>query len=145
MANLEILNSKKLFLEIDLGELARAREEVKTFVAGSYSPREVNRMVLALDEAIANVIEHAKTEEEEKNLELTLEMLQTPDHYLFILEDNGEVFDPTEQEKLDLDKHAREKPDGGLGVFLLTTLMDAKHEIRPGGGNRLRLSREYKK
>ncbi len=126
-------------LRNDLSELARARKITREFIGDALEARDLNRVVLAIDEALANIMEHAYPEDPE--LRIQLEMRHEQDRFVFVLEDEGEFFDPTRAPLPDLKEHAAQKRDGGLGIYLFTTLLETTHEVRPSGGNRLRLEK----
>ena len=134
-------DSKKLELRNDLTELPRAREEIQEFVAGVFSSVELNRLLLAVDEAVANIIEHGYPPGAQETI--TLEMRKETDRFIFILEDNAEPFDPTRLESPDLEEHARAGRDSGLGVYLYTTILEASHESLGERGNRLTLVKRF--
>ena len=127
----------------DMDELNRVRDEVQAFLGDSFDRLDTNRLVLSVDEALANILEHAYEDHElpasQERISLTL--FRDADAISFILEDDGPVFDPTELPDPDLEAEGRNTKDGGLGVHLYTTLMDSvRHEaLGPGRGNRLTL------
>lgn len=104
---------------------------------------EVAKLELAVDEACANVIEHAyghnKTEEVtiratiDEN-EITIEVLDT-----------GRGFDPASIDEEDVARLIQERKKGGLGLRLIRNLMDEVHyEIQPGKVNELRMVKKLK-
>ena len=131
----------KMDVICDLSEISHVRESVKEFLGDVFSSVDLNRVLLAVDEALTNIIEHANLPD--KTDTFTLEMQKKDGCFIFILEDNAEVFDPTQLPVPDLNEHAQSGKDGGLGVFLYTTLMEAKHEALGERGNRLTLSKRY--
>lgn len=104
---------------------------------------ELAKLELAVDEACANVIEHAyghnKTEE--------VKVRATFDEHEIRIEviDAGQGFDPDsidEEEVADLIKKGK---TGGLGLRLIRSLMDEVHyEIQPGKVNELRMVKKLK-
>lgn len=130
---------KSLVIRNDFDELARVRDELKAFLGQSIDRLDTNRIVLSVDEALANIVEHAYGDDPSGTIDLSME--RTGDgRIIFILEDRGPVFDPTKLPAPNLEERGRDTGEGGLGVFLYMTLMDeARHEEREGGGNRLTL------
>ena len=133
---------KQLEIENDLGELSRIRDEILEFIGPTLDALEKNRIVLSVDEAIANVIEHAS--KVQVNPHLSLEMEKTDQQLKFIIEDECEAFDPTSVELIDPESHSKKGQDRGLGIYLYRILMDASYQKREGKGNRLILKKQLK-
>lgn len=129
-----------LKVRCDLGELSRVRDATHQFLAGLFDPIDENRIVLSVDEALANVIEHGHRDQPEAIIDL--EMERQAERVIFRIADRAPLFDPTATPRPDLSTLAKREGEGGLGVFLFTTLMEAKHEARSGGGNVLTLSKK---
>ena len=54
--------------------------------------------------------------------------------------DEGEHFDPTRVQDLDLEEHIRRHRVGGLGIYLIRRLMDeVEYALDPEGRNELRM------
>ena len=137
--------NQSLHIHCDIGELSAVRDALKDFLADSFDRIDTNRIILSVDEALANIVEHAYAPDApETQAGIDLSMQRTPALVRFIIEDRGPVFDPTRLPPPNLEEHARNTNDGGLGVFLYMTLMDeVRHEDREGGGNRLILGKRY--
>ncbi|MNR61389.1 Serine-protein kinase RsbW [compost metagenome] len=57
-----------------------------------------------------------------------------------VIADRGSTFDPMEVPPPDLDRHRAEFRVGGLGIFLMRSLMDhVDYHIQPGFRNEVRL------
>ena len=130
---------RELVIESDMSELDRVRSEVREFIKDLFDAINLNRVVLSVDEALANIIEHAYPPESTETISLTME--RKPDRVVFELRDEGPPFDPTRLGKPDLDSLGRNTADGGLGVFLYTTLMEASYRRDPTEANVLTLVR----
>lgn len=130
-----------LNIKSDLNALDGIRPRVDAFIGTRLDALDKNRVILAVDEALANIIEHAYAGDRTRGIELTME--RGDGEIVFTIEDEGAPFDPTaeRERELDLERHAQNGRARGLGIYLFTTLMQARHETRPGGGNRLILSR----
>jgi serine/threonine-protein kinase RsbW len=89
---------------------------------------------LAVEEACANVIEHAYCGEGGE-LVVCFEALG-PDVRITVT-DQGRPFDPTEVAMPDLNLPLDERPIGGLGLFLMQQLMDDVEFAFTEEGNRL--------
>ncbi len=132
---------KSLVIRNDFDELARVRDELKAFLGDSFDRLDTNRIVLSVDEALANIVEHAYDDDPAGSIDLSMERVGD-ERVVFILEDRGPLFDPTQLPAPNLEERSHDTGEGGLGVFLYMTLMDeARHEEREGGGNRLILTK----
>lgn len=98
-----------------------------------WEKKTVEEVLLAVDEALTNIIRHAYRG---KSGKMTVDVDITGDKIEFVLEDRGEKFDPTQVPPPEL---PRQKP-GGLGVHFIRTIMDQViYEGQQAEGNRLRL------
>lgn len=93
---------------------------------------------LAIDEAATNIIQHAY--EPDTPGKLTLEWHAVSDRFIVTLRDHGRTFDPQEVVPPDLESPLEERQIGGLGIYLMTRLMDEVHfDFDPQSGNLLTL------
>jgi anti-sigma regulatory factor (Ser/Thr protein kinase) len=125
--------------------LALIREFVSTIGAqAGFDEKEVMRLTLAVDEACANVIEHAY--ELDTTHKVTIRSLIDDDAIHFEIIDDGKGFDPARVHELDLDALIRDRRSGGLGLRLIRTVMDdVQYQIVPGEKNELRMVKRLKK
>jgi serine/threonine-protein kinase RsbW len=105
---------------------------------------EVANLEMAVDEACANVIEHAYGPEVTK--EVSVKATIDDETVQIDVVDTGKGFDPGEISQLNLDQLVAERKSGGLGMRLMKTLMDEVHyAIIPGQKNELRMIKRLKK
>lgn len=108
------------------------------------TPGEVADMELAVDEACANVMEHAYGRDMTK--EVSVRATLDGDTVEIDVIDTGQGFDPTAVEQLELDKLISSRRSGGLGMRLMKKLMDEVHyEMIPGKKNELRMIKRLRK
>ena len=88
---------------------------------------------LAIEEAVANVINYAYPEGVSGPVELSYKCTQTG--VTFVLADNGKPFDPTAAPEVDITADAESRPIGGLGIHLVRTIMDSVSYKRAGDRN----------
>lgn len=101
------------------------------------------RVNLVLEELGLNIINHGRTEDLQE-IEITL--TSEPESLTIEIVDNGRPFDPVkEAPEPDLDSGVSERAVGGLGVYLVRTMMDEMHYRRDGGRNYLTLVKELAK
>ncbi len=77
---------------------------------------------LVLEEAISNVIFYAYSDQEEHQIDINFSI---ENQVLTIrIIDDGKPFDPTLQKQPDISLPAEDRPIGGLGIFLISKIMD---------------------
>lgn len=104
----------------------------------------VGKLELAVDEACANVIEHAYGSDVTK--EVVVRAVFDDSTIQIIVQDTGRGFDPTHIPVENLKDLVRQRRSGGLGMQLMRTLMDEVHyEITPGEKNELRMIKRLRK
>ncbi len=125
--------------------LALIREFVATVGAqAGMTEADVAKLELAVDEACANVIEHAYGHDASK--EVIIRANYDGESISFEIVDTGKGFDPTKITQEALEKLVLQRKSGGLGMRLIKTLMDEVHyEIVPGLKNELRMMKRIKK
>lgn len=103
--------------------------------------KEVDKLELAVDEACANVIEHAYGDDRAR--EISVRAVLDADRVTISVEDTGLGFDPSAVPEEDLADLVSRGRSGGLGMRLIRSLMDeVRYEIEPGRKNELRMSKK---
>lgn len=122
---------------------------IRDFVGGigqraGMGEKEVAKLELAVDEACANVIEHAYGSEAAH--EVTVKATLDAESVQIEIVDSGCGFDPRNVEQSTLEDMIRKRKSGGLGIRLIQALMDEVHyQIVPGQKNQLRMVKRLKK
>ncbi len=101
---------------------------------------EKGRVVLAVDEAVSNVIVHGYKYDESKIIDIDIN--SDSDAFTLIISDKADEFNPLETASPDIDCYHENGHDGGLGVDIYRRIMKANYERNTGGGNRLTLIKE---
>jgi serine/threonine-protein kinase RsbW len=105
---------------------------------------DVAKLELAVDEACANVIEHAHGHD--SNKEVTVRATFDAATLRIEVVDEGEGFDPTVVPSTSVEQMVHDRRTGGLGLRVMKSLMDeVSYEIVPGERNRLRLLKRIQK
>lgn len=105
---------------------------------------DVAKLELAVDEAVANVIEHAHGHD--SNKEVTVRATFDAVTLRIEVVDEGEGFDPTTVPTTPVEQMVHDRRTGGLGLRVMRSLMDeVSYEIIPGERNRLRLLKRIQK
>jgi serine/threonine-protein kinase RsbW len=111
--------------------------------AGMSQPDQL-KLELAVDEACANVIEHAYGSDMTR--EVTIKATLDADTVQIDIIDTGKGFDPSAVQQLNLDELATQRKTGGLGMRLIRSVMDeVQYQIVPGEKNELRMIKRLKK
>ena len=102
---------------------------------------DISNLELAVDEACANVIEHAYGHDRTK--EVTIRAIFDENEMRISVIDSGKGFDPSKVQSETLDQLINERKSGGLGMRLIKTLMDdVRYEIVPGQKNELHMTKK---
>lgn len=109
-----------------------------------FDEMEINMLVLAVDEAVANVNEHAYSHDESKEVHVRVAIGQE-DVQIEII-DTGKGFDPAKIKQDNLEQLVADRKSGGLGLRLIQKIMDdVQYQIVPGEKNELRMVKRLKK
>ena len=103
----------------------------------------VENIILAVDEACTNIIRHAYKSVPDG--ELIIKTKSTLSRFVVSITDYGNSFEPEMIPEPDLQKYYRQRRVGGLGMYLMKTLMDdVKYVSIPGKYNEVLLSKNIK-
>ena len=95
--------------------------------------RETKRLRLAVEETVANVINHGQA------TAITLQASVEDNQLVLTIDDDGQPFDPTAESTTDFSVPADQRPPGGLGIMYLHKMTDGLDYQRVDGHNRLRI------
>lgn len=99
-----------------------------------------SKLALALEEAVANIINHAFTGVSPPP-RISVELIVENDRVAAEIVDNGRPFDPTAVPEPDCASPLENRDIGGLGIHLIRRMMDRVEYRRTGDENRLRLEK----
>lgn len=98
---------------------------------------------LAIEEWVANVINYAYPKGTRGHVELTAEI--SGGLLTLVIKDHGIPFDPTGYDDIDVEAELDDRPIGGLGIYLVKTIMDTMAYRRtPDGYNVLTLTKKLR-
>ena len=121
------------------GQLEDIRSSVQNVLAESnLSPKSINGVLLAIEEACTNVIRHAYLYGP-GSIRLKIKVYQ--DRVVFSIFDRGRKFDFDHSEVPDLDRYVRTGRKGGLGLYLIRKMMDSVDYVSRDGENELRMEK----
>ncbi len=100
---------------------------------------DVGKIELACDEACTNVIKHAYDQtKSQQSLDVLIKI--EFDRFTLVVTDHGKGFDPEHIKMPNMKKYLAELKVGGLGIYLMKTLMDeVDYEIKPGIKNQVKM------
>ena len=99
---------------------------------------------LAAEECVANVINYAYPKGIRGHVEMTA--LIVNGLLTLTIKDHGVPFDPTAHEAIDVNAELDNRPIGGLGIFLVKSIMDTMAYQRTSDGyNVLTLTKQIKR
>ena len=94
---------------------------------------EAKRLRLAVEEAVANIINHGQA------TVIKLHAKTDDDRLVLTIDDDGQPFDPTADSSTDFSVPADERPPGGLGIMFLHQMTDGLEYQRLDGHNILKI------
>jgi anti-sigma regulatory factor (Ser/Thr protein kinase) len=117
-------------------------EKLQNFIAECastcLSPRRIDQVLLAAEEALVNIFNYAYPEDQTKNPPGTVKVSceKTPDnHFQIQFEDRGKPFDMLAKDDPDTSLSLEDRPIGGLGIFFIRKMTDQVHYCRADGKN----------
>ncbi|MCX6139329.1 MAG: ATP-binding protein [Candidatus Kapabacteria bacterium] len=116
-------HSERLQIVASTKSLQSVREFIASVVSGhGFTDFEENGIVLAVDEACANLITHAFQHDPSQVIEIVVAI----DHKQIQVEisDSARPFDPKSVAQPNMDDYLRERRVGGLGISLMRRVMD---------------------
>jgi anti-sigma regulatory factor (Ser/Thr protein kinase) len=127
-----------LEIKADLDNLGHVRDFIEANVeSAGLSEDSAGELLLAIDEAVSNIIMHGF--KSAANGDIELEVKHQPEAILVHIRDNAPLFDPTKGSNphLEVSPLERDAP-GGFGVYLLNHLVDKiAYRVTDDGRNEL--------
>jgi serine/threonine-protein kinase RsbW len=138
------VKTKKLTVKSKTENLSAIRDFVSSYVAEAGIAQDViENIILAVDEACTNIIKHAYHSVPDG--EIIIKLKTTGSKLIVSITDFGNSFAPEKIPEPDLQKYYRQRRVGGLGMYLMKTLMDdVKYNSVPGKFNEVLLSKNIK-
>jgi len=123
----------------DIGEIGKLHGYfVALGEAAQIDEFTLDSLNLAVEEAVANVINYAYPEGQEGKVRI--DATYDEQQIRFVITDKGVPFDPTKAADADVTLSAEERQIGGLGIHLVRNIMDEMtYERTPEGENVLTL------
>lgn len=133
------LETRKLVITNDTKYLATVRNFAAQMVALSKLPRsDENKIVLAVDEAVTNVIEHGYEPNQVGPVEVEIEF--DDEKFIIYIRDQAKMYDPNTKTDPDIMEHLKAGKKKGLGIFLIRQIMDeVQYRFKGGVQNELKM------
>lgn len=121
----------------DTKNLIKVREFMSRMIRSSaLPPNEENKVILAVDEAVSNIIEHGYEARIEGYIDITVDV--TDEQFKIRIVDTGKNFDPDRIRDPNILEHVRAGKRKGLGIFLMRQIMDeVRYIFKEGVHNEL--------
>ena len=106
--------------------------------AFGFGDEDISKIALAVDEACTNVIKHAYRSDPTKIIQVHVSAGNGT--FEVAIRDDGVRFNPAQVQPPDMKEYLTHYRRGGLGVYLMKSLMDrVEYSIAPGKANEVRL------
>jgi serine/threonine-protein kinase RsbW len=113
---------------------------IKVAEKAGFDQERQEQIALAVDEACTNVIKHAHKFDARRLIDI--QILVDAQKISITITDRGRGFNAAKLKDPDLQKYARESRHGGLGIYLIKTLMDeVQFDFDPGVKNQVLLTK----
>ena len=135
-------NTLAIRLANDLEELDRLSEALESFCTEQgFSPAQTYSLELALDEIVSNIIQYGAFDDIRERISILIR--HDGDTSLIRVEDDGVAFNPltAAPPELDVPLEERERPVGGLGIHIVSSVMDRVEYVRRDGKNILEMEK----
>ena len=129
---------KHFVIENQIGELSTLAEQIDDLAAQwDLAQAMAMNINLVVEEAVSNIIFYAYNNNNKHKIKISISL----ENKLLTIKitDDGIPFNPLEQQQPDINLPAEERPVGGLGIFLISHMMDELNYIRKGNQNILTL------
>lgn len=126
----------------------RYLELIRRVVSGAahrvgFGEEALIEIVMAVDEACANIIEHGygcASDDRGDSLKIDLRLQLESNRVTITIRDTGKPFCPTSVAPMDMRDYFTRGRGSGLGIYIMRKFMDEiEHSALPDGGNRLKL------
>jgi len=141
-----VANTEKQF-ELKIPNQTDNLELIRDFIGKvsgkvGFGEDDINKICIAVDEACTNVIKHAYEQEGEDHIGIIIKIDYSK--LTIVVTDRGKGFDPKSMELPDMNDYFAELRVGGLGIYLMKTLMDeVNYTIKPGVGNEVCMVKHF--
>lgn len=116
---------QQLDITNDLVWLSHVRALVyRGVMEGRFPDSLANRLQIAVDEAVTNVIVHGYEDADPGTATIEVVIDVTHERFRIDILDQGVPFDPASSTEIDMKAHVAAGHSGGLGIYLMNRIMD---------------------
>lgn len=136
---------REMTVPADTTYLAKVRQMVLDVLKQTaLTPVKANMVALAVDEAVANIMEHAyvgnRPAEAPHDTDIRIVLDSDTRRFEVLIRDRGAAFDPCLVPDVDMGEHVKAGKRGGLGIFLIRRIMDeVNYTYKQGHHNELQM------
>ena len=136
---------REMTVPADTTYLAKVRSLVlEVLKQTSLPPVKANMVALAVDEAVANIMEHAYADnrpaDAPHDTDIRIVLDTDTRRFEVLIRDRGAAFDPSLAPDVDMSQHVKAGRKGGLGIFLIRRIMDEiNYTYKQGHHNELQM------
>lgn len=128
----------------DFDQVRLAKERVDAFSKRNKLPTDVAFAVkLAIEEVLTNTMSYGYSDNEAHTIEVQLNLRD--DRLNMRITDDAVAFDPRDAKEPDTAAALKDRPVGGLGIYLVKNFMDFVEYRREAGRNQLTLTKNLEK
>lgn len=131
---------KYYVIENKIDELSSLAEKIEGLAEEWDLSQDLSvKINLVIEEALSNIIFYAFKDKNKHDIKISVSIKNSVLEIIF--KDDGIPFNPLSQQKPDINLPAEERPIGGLGIFLMSQVMDEMHYSRNKNQNILKLTK----
>jgi anti-sigma regulatory factor (Ser/Thr protein kinase) len=132
--------SKHFVIVNQVGELTAMAGKIKQLALEWELPQALAVNIdLVIEEALTNIIFYAFADNDKHQIHVSISLNQ--EMLTIKITDDGIAFNPLSEQQPDITLPAEQRPVGGLGIFLISQIMDKMHYIRYKNQNVLTLNK----
>lgn len=110
-------------IENDIEQIQDVLEQLEEFgKIHKISPKTIYQLNLSVDEILTNIISYAFENDDENDIDVSFNC--EGKQIIIKVSDEGGAFNPLDFETQDLDTNLEDREVGGLGIYLVKSMMD---------------------
>jgi len=131
---------KHFVIENQIEELTSLAEKIEALAEKwELPPALAMNISLVIEEALSNIIFYAFTDNDKHEIRISVSL--NNNRFTIKITDDGIPFNPLLQQLPDINLPAEERPVGGLGIFLISQIMDEMNYSRQKNQNIITLNK----
>ena len=132
-----------MIVKNDINELNKIYSELdRISKEHGFSEALYNELCLCVEEVFSNIIKFAWDDDKEHNIEIFFEYNEQVKKFTITIVDDGKPFNPLEVEAPDLSLDLFDREIGGLGIFIVTNIMNKIEYNRLESKNKFKMTKD---